>query len=317
MASTAVSYPAAPAVTNNPVASSTNSSIAPSKSYIQRCWEDITNSDQEAKKLDRYATWRKVAAWASAVLFIAAAAATTVLTGLYAPVYVPVTMVACISLMKFPLVWFKNNMDASNAYKIDAERKRAIAQHHQELATQGDQALNNKILAIAPQSQPESLQQLRATYAHYDYWVNRFNHHETETQNQIQEAQKATDRNTRLSHYVVAQEKRQQALVSKVTAALFNAVIRNPSFAGGVHDVISRIRNFDLPLDCQDMSVNVSLRDNPWVQSALMHEFNDASADQFVLFANKNIVPLTKSDVHTLTIQQIADRILAAMTAPI
>src|SRR5690349_9930835 len=153
--------------------------------YLQRCVEEIDSTDKIATKFAHYATAYKVAAYATIGLFIAVAAAASVLVGIYFSAFLPAVGITALCLVQPALAFVKKLLATAAVKDLCAQRTRGIGEEYNKIKANPEEA-ENTIRKLTKQdlpTQPEKLTQLKTALAHYNYW----DHIRTEKETALQE----------------------------------------------------------------------------------------------------------------------------------
>jgi hypothetical protein len=263
-----------------------------SKTYLDICTEELANSNKIANKHDLHATANKVGGYALIGFYIIAAGAAVAATGLYAPVFVPVAIITIICF-KDP-VWqvAKGRFDQSAVHTHSAIKLRAIKKIHTTVQTS---TLTNS-------------KRLMPLVAHYNYWDRVQNECQKQVKAKLKEAK--VKKQNKVSLYLDAASFRQQALCAKVSKAFIRAVIHHPEYKGTA-DNLCALRDFSVP--AKGSLLTASLEHNDWARHALFRDFEDEQADDFAVFRNPDIEPLTFDFVKNATTREISESFIQAI----
>lgn len=295
------------------------------KTFLNNCVERIDASDSIADKQQRNATALKIKGYIVIGLSIAAGAATLVLVGLFAPVFVPITLMLLYAL-KEPILKIFQKQYGNPAARLEmfAEETRAAAQEYHKIQAEDRVSTYWDILELTPLALPPTLDKLKYPLAFYRYWHHLYTINHEAMQKYVDRAKDAQQPDMITSNYIVAAKLRQDALAAKVSAAVFAAIMQKPNFAGDADDIcvfkelsppVDHIHTFadgNLAPAEQTDQIGSGVMDT-WAQHAIYREFNDPRADHFVVFKDKHIEPLSIQDVELLPITMIAARILSAI----
>jgi hypothetical protein len=307
----------------------------PSKNYLDRCVEEIRLSDVHAKQMDKYATIIKVRTnFLAYGVFIPAAVTALVLTGIFAPVYIPLAMITIAWATDIVLRYFKRSMAKAEEIKESAQQVRDIAKEYQAIQARSPYEIQDDLIELAPNVPAGQQGRFTPLLAHHNYWKNLQEKAATEMQDQIQKARCTGKRmiKKRIEHYKNAAIKRQEMLQAKVYRAFAIAVMNNPGFQGHSADICS-INDFKPPIDSivsyraprnaegrnndedkgPEINIDSSIHESPWLQRALYENFGDPDADAFVIFNNDEMESISSRQVEQLTAEQLATQIIRAM----
>lgn len=276
------------------------------KNYLQHCVEELDMSDTLAKKDDKYATAYKVAAYAVIGVFIVAAAAAVILTGIFAPVFVPVAMMSIICLTNPALALVKKLLSSSVVHEHAAKKTRDLKESYQDVQSRDT---NGGIEDLAPHVPQDQQGRLKPLLAHYNYW-NRVQWAYEELMNEkLQEARQPDQtesiekvQNKKIVNFTAAANLRHQALVAKISKAFIIAVMNNPSFNGTADDISS----------LKDFSVGT----NEWAQHAIYRDLELDHGDDYLEFQNPEIPAISYREVNRLTAEELAESFKRAMGNP-
>lgn len=222
--------------------------------------------------------------------------------GLLAPFYLPVaSLIATISLAGIAEPFRKNCLSYATQSQEIANEQRALKTQTEALPRNIEELrikLNSLFIRqqILNLSREEDLIELRPLIALYE--------HQTQITNKIQadvrisEAQalelmnnnpSSPDLTIRRAYTIILQD---VSLTQKVTTAFTRAVLLRPWFQGSLENLSS-------------------LNKTDGVTRALANEFNDPTANDFILFKDEEATKLSRSDVQNMPITGLADRLIA------
>jgi hypothetical protein len=279
------------------------------KTYLNHCVEELDMSDIIAKKHDKHATAYKVATYAVIGLFIAAAAAAVILTGIFAPVFVPIAMMSIICLTNPALTLVKQLLNSSLTNEYSAKKTRDLKEAYHAVKSRDTQAEIARLAPGVPQDQQDSLKPL---LAHYNYWHGVQQTHEEFMNKKLQEAETPIEQgkeNTKVVNYTAVANLRHQALVAKVSKAFIIAVMNNPGFIGIANDICS-LKDFRVPANLSDTTTN------EWAQHALFRDLGLAHSDDYLVFQNPEVPAISYRETIRATAEELAESFKRAMGLP-
>lgn len=290
-----------------------------STNYLQRCVLDL-NPDVAATHDSNAFLW-DIASKATLVVFTILATGTFVAVGLFAPIYLPVVSIGSILLMN-PAFQLHQKLSLYSAQtQRRAEQLRDIAQEHSALPD--DARMTGMKLAlmriqwnrIPGVQQVEDLNQFKPLIARYEYWRKQQESYESEMNTHSQEASQllnpsstqtpaATTDGPSLQDRVnvlrmEALQAQENALICKANAAFVHAVIQRPEFAGSFGDL-------------------AEFNESTLQERALAQRFGDPAADHFIQFRNRDIQPITLTEIRDNTAMpthMLAQRFVQAIAA--
>lgn len=283
--------------------SATNTTAVPAQpetsNYLQRCVQDL-NPEVAATHESNAFLW-DIASKASLVVFTALAIATFVTVGFFAPVYLPVIGIGSILLMN-PASQVHQKL---SLYSVQTQRRadqlREIAQEYDALPN--DARMTGMKLAlmrimwnrIPGVQQVEDLNQFRPLIARYEYWTKQQENYERKMNTHTHEASQLLNSTASqapsepadapsLQERVMvlrlnALQDQENALICKANAAFVHAVIQRPEFAGNFADL-------------------AEFNESTFEERALARQFADPAADRFIQFKNRDIQPITLTEIR-------------------
>ncbi len=277
--------------------------------YLQRCVDELEPDMASAHETN--ATLWDIAAKATLVAFVILAVGAFVATGIFAPIYLPVVAVVAFCLLQPAFQLYQKFASYSLETEKRAEQLREITLEHNALPDNA-RLIGMKLaeMQIAWNTLPgmrqiDDVNQLKPLIARHEYWSKQQGRFEAEANrlitatNELQTAAAAapaapTDsdapslRERVLTNRENAFNAQESALISKVNTAFIHAVIQRPQFAGALND----IADFD---------------ETSFTVRALSRHFNDPAADHFVLFKNRNLQPILRSELSNpeVTVQAL------------
>ncbi len=316
--------------------------VPPRQTYLQRTVEEL--DPKLISSHESNATLWNVAAKVILVAFVIVAVGAFIAAGIFVPAYLPLVAVAAFCLMNPTLSLHNLCKEVSYTTEQLAERLKKTAQKFESLPAE-PRLLGVKLLekGIAYNTLPgvqglDDLVRLKPLIAQYDYWAEQQAFFERQARECIQNAEEAVrapapaaegNAQSEASNAqapapsaqpaaaeepsnpsaikekvklfrIAAINAQQSALICKTQAAFAHAVIKRPEFAGSVNDLV------ELNL--------ISLKER-----AIAREFNDPTADDFLLFKQRDIQAITITQLHndeTMPISRLADLFIQAMAAP-
>jgi hypothetical protein len=271
-------------------------SFPKNKTYLQRCVEDLNRTDELAKQCDHKATAYKVAAYATIGLFIAAAAAASILIGIYFSPFLPAVGITTICLFKPVLDFIKKKLALAEGEELRAKRTRGIGEEYQKI-------LKN------PEEAQKSLQELslysldkdtdyKPLLANYNYWNKLWTEKEAQLQKKLADAKKKK-LSDRITTYIAAAPLRKEIHAAKISQASITAVLNNPEFTGMPED-LAYIKDYSLPVK------GVALETNEWIRDKLLGDFGDEEAEAYLVFQNREVKPLTYKQVEEMSPDELS-----------
>lgn len=270
--------------------------------------------DLDPRKLSTYRThstlWL-VAAGATFVAFTALAGSTFFYAGMFLPTYVPFVGIGAL-LLAMPVANFvKNFLECSEAsrkegvkfskFQTNFENINAKAIHH----LQNDLAARGIVWHQIPgvqRANPESLSKLNPLLAWAQYLDDKMQEEMALKQDLTQEARDLAN-----THFSKNRQKiydlrnaalfaEDRALQTKVNAAFTNAVLRKPNYSGSLADI-------------------VTVTDVGYHERILGEALSDPTVtSEFIKFKSRHFTPISYADFKRMTIAELGQRLVAAMT---
>ncbi len=287
--------------------------------YLQRCVEEL--NPEVVSKYEWIATMYSGLSKTIVVAYPILAVGAFVAVGLLAPIYLPVAAITAI-LLCFPVLkWFRTVSSWSSDSQFHADQLKGIAQEFNSLPQDTRLiALNLAQMHILWNTVPgvqqlDDLTPLKPLIARCVYWRKQQEGSLIEAtrlagiadqligsaatgQAEPNGASQEDLPENPLDIRKEALKYRDWSLFAKAQAAFHHAAILRPQFAGNM-DEIAEVSKTKLK------------------HRAIEREFNDPAADHFVLFKNRNLQPILRSELinPAVTVQALSQRFLAAMAA--
>lgn len=283
--------------------------------YLSRCVEKLDLKKTAA--LERKATWIKIAAVATLVVFTVIAIGAFVGTGLFAPVFLPIAGITAICILPGVGNIYKQIMNKSMQFKEQANDNKRLQELHAPLVNATTAQIQEQLLQKGINWQqipgmlenPERLKTLTPLIARQNQWESRIaelTQERAKTQREISnivaESPTETDQTREkllpLRNHLL--EIDQVVLKAKINAAFINAVMRRPEFRGNDQTLFSftQIEPFDRI-----------------IRQACGHDAE--RINQLVHFKREGVLPITLDEAgQDNNIHILGQRILAAMPNP-
>lgn len=250
--------------------------------YIDRSVEEIRMNREIAEYLDQQTSAYRNYTYLSIAALVAAAGAALFITGIFAPVYLPLTTISIFCLIK-PAQELINDQFAEPyiQFKTLAQRTRDIGTEYLTIPnTPKDESFYRLIYRI-PQGQ---YQRYKPLIAACNYWNRRQMHHETNMRENIHNArQQQRSLDQAVEYYLNASQERMAALQCKIQKAFLLAVAWNPQFVGSEHDLFN-LNNLNIPADRNANIIHTDYNANGWALNAILQDFGDKRANAFIVF---------------------------------
>jgi hypothetical protein len=295
---------------------------ASTNNYLQRRVEELTHSQEHIQNLEWDAQKSKIWAVFTAALSSLVALGIVITVGLFAFPYLPPATGIAVGILSFGYASYGENMKIANEHMKEANYNRDMAQEFQNFEVQNDyMAAVDLSIATGRDVLPSDANTLKPLLADYKYWNRQCDKYQREERADIEAARNETSSDVRVEKYTSANSCRQWGLNAKVSAAFAVAAMQNLGFEKEPKDLCFTT-NFRLPADIEHykpetgLTIFANFKYNAWVTRALHQEFNDPRADQYLVFKDARIAPLSTTEVQTQSIVQIAQRISDAMRLP-
>ncbi len=291
--------PAAPAPAQAP---------APARTFLATCVEEL--NPNTVSEFESQAKWKEIAAVGTIVAFIALAIGAFILTGIFlSPIYLPLAGISSLLLAPTVLSYYNKFHQESEFAKKQAAKHTEIQRHYQDLTAKTSVQIQEILLQKGinwlqipgmTQANPQKLDEIKPLIARHLYWEGQIQASEKQKQDQqtkLRDLRAGNFEENRGNIYKTSQEileSERSIADAKLICGFINAVLRKPSFVGGMSDVGTM----------STLSTGERL-----VAGAL----GDASANQLFAFNNRAIQPLTQDDVTRMNVAQLGQRIVAAM----
>lgn len=303
------------------------------RNFLHRCVQELDPEVAANHEWDAYLSdlAAKATVVATASLFVIANVAALAGISLIAVVnlplalcalpFVPLAALASYFVFETGIDYYSTYSENSAKSQQKADKLRDIAQEYQSLPENA--ALTGIKLAtmhiqwnrIPGVQQPEDLNRLRPLIARYDYWrkqqevferdVNTLAREASSLQNQNAipgiEIDPASQSNLATATRLLALKAQENALASKAYAAFMHAVILRPEYAGSGFDDVAKVK------------FNRSV--SALIESTLARQFNEPGADHFIVFQDRNIQPITLTEIRDNPIHVVAQRFVQAIAA--
>jgi hypothetical protein len=276
-------------------------------SFLDHCIEDL--SADKIASFDKTTNFWHIVSGVSIVAFFALAIGLFITTGFLVPFYLPFVGLGA-TLLAIPAVWqIQKFQQWAETAQIEANKSRAIQQHYTDLTTQTPLQLQRALLQMGivwnhiPGMQiqhPENITRLNPLIAHAKFYETRTVDYLKEKDKYAAEAQQLTQpedlpKRTELDKAALLCEG--YALFSKLRNGIINAALRNPNMSKASVDDFATI---------SESNYHAKFGGNT---------SSGASNDQFLIFKNRNLAPVTFDDLKRLSVAELGQRIFAAMPA--
>jgi hypothetical protein len=286
----------------------THSVTAPqtAPSVLDRCVENLS-PDKVASFEKKVNHWNIISV-VSTVAFFALAIGAFVAAGILAPVYMPVAGISIILLAIPTVQQIMKFREWAETARVEVDKYKAIQQRYADLTGQTPQQLQGILLQMGiiwntipgiPPDHPENLTRLNPLIAHSKYLEDRTKHWMELRDKHVNDARMITlttpaqnEQKSILRHLALQCE--EDAIQSKIQNAFINAVLRNPDFRGSLQNL-------------------GTLSKNTYSERILGNALNEPSANQLLTFNNHNLTPITFDDAKRMDVNELAQRIFAAM----
>ena len=283
--------------------------ILQDKTYLQLCLDEMSPSFSNNVWMEN--TVKKVSAYGILAIYTIAAVGAFVAVGILFPAYLPVASVSALLGCAFALkghMKFKSEADvAEQRYEQLNQTKR----HIQDLTSLTTEQLRNTLCNMGINwyqvpfltQNTENVKELIPLLGRDRYLQNYMTVLEAQRQAQLAEAQKLSAGTPELFELHRAKiyelitgsmECEKAAAEAKLKSAFVRAVIQRPATKGNLDNV-----GTVSPLIPQERIAGNAI--------------DDAAANQMFTFRNRALAPLTADEVKRLDVNQLAQRLLAAM----
>jgi hypothetical protein len=289
----------------SPLSSAHTHPLPMQSTYLERAVE-LLDPKAEQKHARNAALWN-MAAYTSLVAFSIFAVGATVATGLFMPIYIPITTIALLMLAQNTATFFLKFQKISQCEDYLAKQTASIAEKYRALPTNGAQiagklsTMGISLNAIKDFRSLDGLKKFTPLMAQYDYWTKESDAEMGEMAVWQKKGDALcladTPENTlqgndaRLS----ALDCEERALKAKTQAAFLLAIIQNPHFTGELDQLCS-------------------FKTTPFGARALAARFGDPHADDLLLFKQGGVAPITTRELKEISISELARRIARAMS---
>lgn len=285
--------------------------------YLQRCVIELNPEAAASHEWDSFVynglsntTW---------VGYIGLSVITFLAVGVYAPIYLPIIGFSAVVFLHPVNMGRLHFSNISHVCQQRADQLKAIAQEHQSLPNNGwataiklQQMNVTAFMQIPGIRTIDDLTNLNPLIARLEYWRKRQASYDEETNTLTAQAsalleqahaENITEDEQSLKLEKLGQVRQdallayQNALICKTNAAFVHAVIQRPDFAGN----LGSLAEFD----------GRSLE-----QRALDRRFNDPTADNFIVFKNRSLQPVTLTELQdnaAMPVHQLAQRFVQSI----
>ena len=234
------------AISSSPSTASAPTSITPpTKKFLDRCVEDLSNADTSIKNLERKAFWYKVAGITMIVAFIALAIGAFIATGIYTPIYMPIAGFMAMFFAQYCSSFSAKLFETASVAKLEASKFKECQRHYHTLNSMEPQALQEIFLKHVPQNTNPSSKDLKPLLALAMYLDERIEECNKAKKEKILEAN-APAPETPEANRAKIHAHRQEALkiqdnllYLKVNAAFVNAAMQNPDRVETKEDLVT------------------------------------------------------------------------------
>jgi hypothetical protein len=275
------------------------------KKYLDYCVEQI--KEDTIKEFESNSSYYSNMAWASIIAYSVLAISAFVVTGVFAPVYVPIAGICAYLGANHVFKFYKSRQQYSESTGAQAGHLKTISNNHQNLAAVTPDQLQWVLLRMGISwlnipgmvQQPQDLNTLKPLIARHQFWEGHVQGLEQKKQADLQEALRLATENypeNRAKIYDLrtdALEIDRQILEAKVKDAFVLAAIQRPTMTG----TIDSIGDFS----------NLSNQER-----VIGNAVGDITINKFFNFKNTSFAALTIDEVANANAVVLSQRLLTA-----